>query len=267
MTPTWMVVVGMNNTFYVASVSGGKDSLAMFLLLLTMPRSIYPLTHVVYYNTGMDFDCIARIIARVKVLCEEQGLQFIELHPKEPFLYCFADKIVENRDGSGYHYGYSWCGGLCRWATRHKINAINHFKDSLGGTVIDYIGIAYDEKDRLEKEKSPNKRFPLVELGMTEAMCLEFCRSQGFMWLEETERTESGYIDLYDILKRVSCWCCANKNLDELRNIYLYLPHYWNRLKDLQARTERPMKGFNKCGPVGVFELEQRFKKELSNNE
>lgn len=242
--------------------------MAMLLILLEMPRSIYPLTHVVYYNTGMDFDCIARIIARVKTLCEDRGIQFVELHPAEPFAYCFADKTVKNRDGSGYHSGYGWCGGRCRWATTHKVDTINRFKHSLGGEVIDYVGIAYDEQNRLEKEKSPNKRYPLINLGMTESMCLEYCRSHGWQWLEETERTESGYIDLYDILKRVSCWCCANKNLTELRNIYWYLPKYWSQLKKLQEATPYPMKGYYKGMPVGVFELDNRFKKEFEiNNE
>ena len=73
----------------------------------------------------------------------------------------------------------------------------------------------------------------------------------GFFW-------EENGIRLYDVLDRVSCWCCANKNLKELRNIRTHLPKYWNRLKDLQSRTDRPMKGPGKS----VFDLEERFRKE-----
>jgi len=57
---------------------------------------------------------------------------------------------------------------------------------------------------------------------------------------------------------RVSCWCCQNKNLKELKNIYLYLPKYWEMLKGLQSRIIEPMKGAGKS----VFELEERFKNE-----
>ena len=83
-------------------------------------------------------------------------------------------------------------------------------------------------------------------------------------WNEHTTATASGYIDLYDILDRVSCWCCANKNLKELRNIYTYLPQYWEMLKNLQSQLERPMKKYIKNGiPCGnVFELEEYFKRE-----
>lgn len=75
----------------------------------------------------------------------------------------------------------------------------------------------------------------------------------GFFW-------EENGIRLYDVLDRVSCWCCANKNLKELRNIRTHLPKYWNRLKDLQSRTDRPMKGPGKS----VFDLEERFGKEAA---
>ena len=66
-------------------------------------------------------------------------------------------------------------------------------------------------------------------------------------------------VELYDILDRVSCWCCQNKNLKELKNIYMYLPEYWQRLRGLQSRIDSPMKGVGKS----VFQLEERFKKEI----
>lgn len=91
---------------------------------------------------------------------------------------------------------------------------------------------------------------PLVDWDMTEADCLEYCRNKGYNWIEDG-------IDLYSILDRVSCWCCANKNLKELRNYYHYLPEYWNKLKELQKKTDRKMKG-----KYSVFELEEKFKKE-----
>lgn len=68
-----------------------------------------------------------------------------------------------------------------------------------------------------------------------------------------------GGVELYDILDRVSCWCYQNKNLKELKNIYMYLPEYWQRLRGLQSRIDSPMKGVGKS----VFQLEERFKKEI----
>lgn len=256
MTSTWVVVVGMAKKYYIVSCSMGKDSLALLLKLIELE---YPIDIVLFYNTGMEFRAIYDIRDRVRAMCTHYGIRFVELEPEYPFVYCMLEKPVSNRDDSGYHCGYSWCGlGRCRWATRHKLDAIHKFKQSLNGECIDYVGIAADEQDRMEPGAG-NKRYPLVEWGMTEADCLHYCRQRGWKWLEETPVTESGWIDLYDILDRVSCWCCANKNLPELYNIYCYLPQYWNQLKYLQSRTNRPMKGWNKTGPKGVFELEKRF--------
>ena len=97
---------------------------------------------------------------------------------------------------------------------------------------------------------------------MTEEDCLNFCHERGFYWIERVANCGVEYMDLYSILDRISCWCCCNKNLRELRNVYSYLPEYWERLKDLQRKIDRPMKGWYNGLPRGVFELEQRFEAE-----
>lgn len=80
---------------------------------------------------------------------------------------------------------------------------------------------------------------------------------------------------LYDILDRVSCWCCSNKNRRELKNIFTYLPDYWERLKAIQARLDRPMKAYQnkRDGCYGrveqlekVFEQEAKFEKVGKNH-
>lgn len=238
-------MVGMK---YVASVSFGKDSLAMLLRLI---QEESPLDYVVFYDTGMEFDSIYRIRDIVKDKLKQLNIKYIELHPQEPFWMSMLIREIKYRKKEGYHYGYSWCGGNCRWGTSSKLQAINKFKKSLNDDVVDYVGIAADEPQRFDKAKSEGKVLPLVEWGMTEKDCLEYCRSNGFTWDEEG-------IDLYDVLDRVSCWCCRNKNLKELKAIYNLLPKYWKRLKGLEYRLQEPMKGKNKS----IIELEQRFEKE-----
>ena len=97
------------------------------------------------------------------------------------------------------------------------------------------MGIAYDEPQRLNKERKGNKLFPLADWKMTEKECLQYCYDKGFNWAEDG-------IELYSILDRVSCWCCCNKNLKELKNYYKYLPNYWSKLKELQSQGKDPFK-------------------------
>ena len=227
---------------YIASVSFGKDSLAMLLMLL---EKNMPLDEVVFYDTGMEFKAIYNIKDKIKPLLQEKNIKFIELKPDYDFEYKMFEKPVKKRNGT-IGYGYSWCGGRCRWGTTDKLKAIEKYSKGC----YEYIGIAADEHNRIKKERKPNKIMPLVEWGMTEADCLAYCYNNGYNWLEDG-------IDLYSILDRVSCWCCANKNIKELRNYYLYLPTYWNKVKYLQCRTERNIKP-----NYSVFDLERKFKNE-----
>lgn len=236
----------MSETKYVASVSFGKDSLAMLLLIL---EKGLPLHEVVFYDTGMEFQAIYSIRDRILPILEEHGVKYTELHPPRPFLFDMLEKPVNSKK-NGLHYGYSWCGGCARWGTATKTATLDSHARKAGKNVIQYVGIAADEPKRLRRLEE-NKVAPLADWGITEADALRLCYEGGYFWEENGFR-------LYDILDRVSCWCCANKNLKELRNIYTRLPEYWDRLKDIQSKTNRPMKGEGKS----VFDLEERFKKE-----
>ena len=231
------------NERHIASVSFGKDSLSMLLLILERGR---PLDEVVFYDTGMEFKAIYDTRDRIIPVLADHGVQYTELRPPRPFVFDMLDKPVNSKK-NGLHYGYSWCGGCARWGTACKTHALDTHAKKSGKNVIQSSGIAADEPKRLER-LAFGKVAPLAKFGFTEADALAYCYERGFFWEENGVR-------LYDILDRVSCWCCANKNLKELRNIHDYLPEYWDRLKALQARTERPMKGPGKS----VFDLEERF--------
>lgn len=227
---------------HVVNVSGGKDSTALNLMLI---EKNYPLDEAVFFDNGMEFRAVYDTIARLKEINEAHGVKFTVLRPDYDFEWKMFDKPVNGKNG--FHYGYSWCGGRCRWGTTDKLSVLRKYCKG----AIQYVGIAADEPKRFKKAKHENKVLPLVEWGMTEADCLAYCYERGFQWLENG-------VPLYSILDRVSCWCCANKNLKELKNMHDHLPEYWERLKGLQARTDRPMKGPGKS----VFDLENRFGRE-----
>jgi len=226
--------------YYIASVSCGNDSYCMADLLI---ENDMPLNEIVFYDTGMEFDCVYKLWEILKQKAERHGIKCTMLHPDVPFLTKMFDIEVKNRDGSGTHRGYSWCGGRCRWGTTDKIRTLDKYAESKNAWV--YVGIAADEIHRVPDK--PYKLHPLKDLGYTQADCLAYNRQRGVEWAENE-------VDLYEILDRVSCWCCANKNLWELYNIWKHLPDYWKRLEELQSKTDRPLK---KSG--NVFELRERF--------
>lgn len=213
---------------YIASVSFGKDSLAMLLLII---KTKAPLDEVVFYNTGMEFDCIYKLRDKVvKDVLEPNGIKFTELKPSMPFEKKMISYEHKTRKGET-KFGYGWCGGMCRWGTTEKLRAIGAYCKEAH----QYVGLAVDEPKRLARLVGTNKSSPLAELGITERQALEYCRSFGFGWKEEG-------IDLYDVLDRVSCWCCRNKNLKELANYKKSLPQYYYRLILLENAIGEPMK-------------------------
>lgn len=237
------------NEYYIASCSCGKDSLAMVLRLIEEHK---PLDEIIFYDTGMEFLAIYKNWLELQRYAKACGIKCTKLIPRCPFEYKMFKKPV-NEGKPNEHFGYSWCGGRCRWGTTEKLISLDRYCEKKNAYC--YVGIAADETKRLAKERKEYKIFPLNEWEMSEADCLNFCRQRNVRWEEYSEQSSTGFVDLYDILDRVSCWCCGNKNLWELRNIWFYLPKYWDELKRLQSLTDRP---FNHKGTI--FELEQLFR-------
>ena len=230
---------------YIVSCSFGKDSLAMLLRLLEENK---PIDDVVFFDTGMEFGCIYRIMNQVKQILEEQGIKFTRLKADKDFLYMMFKHEVHHRDGTT-SCGYKWCGASCRWYTSQKTSAIRkHLKQY--GEYKEYVGIAADETKRIERNSS--KLLPLVDWNMTEEQCLEYCHNKGFYWYE-------GEHELYDDLDRVSCWCCRNKNLKELRNIYENHKVYWFALCELERRCGMNMKSKPLRGLEEIWEKDKRL--------
>lgn len=239
---------------YVASCSCGKDSLAMVLSII---ENQFPLDYVVFFDAGKEFESIYRNWDKLTKILDKYGIRYVKLEPPKPFDYYFSDHEVKTRDGSEKK-GYSWCGGRCRWMTSIKVNAINKFYEQWGNeTIVEYVGIAKDEPDRIQIKRNDKtvKIYPLVLLNMTENDCLVKCYKSGFNWLEDNG------VDLYDVLDRVSCYCCGNKNLKELKAMYKYLPQYWQKLRDMQDKT------YKKFRDKSIQELEIKFDKEDCSDE
>lgn len=227
---------------HILSFSGGKDSTC---LLLELIERKCPLDEVVFFDTGWEYPVMYAHIEKCKKICEENSIKFTTLKPEKSFDYY----MFEHKTKSG-KTGYSWCGGNCRWGTRLKINSVNsYFK---GKDKIIYVGIAFDEQYRAEREKNEFKRCPLIDWEITESQCLDKCYKSGFDW--------GG---MYEHLDRLSCKFCRNKNLKELRNIRKHYHSVWEELKEYQRKTSSP---YRKSGST-IFDLEKRFEFEEERTE
>ena len=244
-----------NDNFYHAiSLSGGKDSSA--LLLLMIEKEI-PIDCVLYADTTMEFPEMEAHIAKLDdLLYRERGIHITTLRHPQGFEWLMFDRPV-NREAGRSPKGYGWPLGAPgrRWCTGHlkqhliakEINRMKREKNALN-----YIGIAADEAHRCKDD--PHNCYPLVEWGITEAQALRICYDRGF-----------DFGGLYEIYRRASCWCCPLQRIDELRKLRTHHPELWARLRDMDSRARAQFM----TGPLGQFKknwsverLEERFARE-----
>lgn len=246
-----------NSAFHAVSLSGGKDSTAMLLLMIEKGM---PIDMVLYADTGMEFPEMYAHIAKVDAyLFAQRGIHITVLRHPRGFEYLMFDEpkqkpsSIENRQKLGIPlFGNGWPGIRVRWCTGAlKTKLINKEVKRLKGELgaLHYIGIAADEAWRCNGEQ-----YPLVDWGITEAQALQICYDRGF-----------DFGGLYKIYHRCSCWCCPFQRIGELRKLRIHHPDLWQKLLDLDRRARQQFGP----GPLGQFksnwsveQLDARFQKE-----
>ena len=227
--------MGMSNQteekelFHAVSLSGGKDSTAMLLLMIE--RGL-PIDAVLTADTGMEFPEMYEHLQKLDdYLFAERGLHLTWLrHPKGFEWLMFEEKkqrpaSIENRQRLGVSlYGNGWPGPRVRWCTGQlKTHLIHKEINRLKGQykAVSYVGICYD---------------------------------RGY-----------DFGGLYQIYRRCSCWCCPLQGIGELRKLRQHHPELWERLREMDKRA---LAQFGP-GPLGQFKkdwsverLEQRFAAE-----
>ena len=190
----------------VVSFSGGKDSTAMLHLLLEQG---VPVSHVVYFETEWDFP---QMRAHLDMVTAKTGLRIIRVR-----YYRYFEEMLAL---------WGWpksAGGWCA-ARKHQtcLKYIGHIK----GDKTEYIGFSADEVKRTQTKWMKTRRwpvrFPLIEAGMGEADSLAYCRRLGYHW-----------DGLYDVMDRVSCFCCPKGGKAKRRCIRENFPELereWQRL-------------------------------------
>ena len=134
--------------FHAVSLSGGKDSSAMLLLMIERDM---PINMVLSADTGMEFPEMYEHLAKLdEHLFRERGIHITTLRHSKGFEYLMFDepkqkpRSLENRAKLGIPpYGNGWPGIRVRWCTgqlkTHLITKeVNRLKGELGA-------IHYDE--------------------------------------------------------------------------------------------------------------------------
>ena len=229
----------MSELKHVISFSGGKDSTALLLKMIELNKQI---DEVVFIDSTVEFPEIYDHISKVEKFI---NIPIKKLSPKHSFIYYLGTHVKKSGQiGYGFpDFNNRWCTELLK---RQPIKTYFRLKNYTN--VIEYHGIAYDERERTLKNKSDNRviKYPLVDLKMTEADCLKYCYDKGL-----------DFNGLYEKFDRISCWCCPMKKIKELYVLYTQYPELWEKLKEMQSLSFRRFRM-----DYSIEELEVKFNSE-----
>lgn len=182
---------------HYASVSGGKDSLYMLGLILSMPEK-YPLDMVVNFDLEIDWDMAHKVVDMMEERCKAAGIRFVRIRPRKTWEELYK------------RYGFPT--GLARWCNSdYKLDCkkqLNKWIKSQNCRPVAYIGLCADETRRFKYDVGSDWHmqdvcYPLAEEGIEETTILEWARKQPVF---------EGY---YDVLDRMGCMACPMATMKE----------------------------------------------------
>ena len=144
----------MNRPKYVASCSGGKDSVATLLLAAQHNE---PLDEAVFSEVMFDKDTSGEvpehrdfIYDRLKPFCEKElGIKFTILHADKNYDDVFHH-VITRGPHNGEVRGFAWAG-MCAVNRDCKIPPVRKYNAALSPNTVSYVGIASDEPKRLAR--------------------------------------------------------------------------------------------------------------------
>lgn len=235
----------------IVSFSGGKDSTAMLLMMID--KGI-PIDRVICVDTTKEFPQMYEHIKKVQAMVEPLKIEIVKID----FDYWFGEHIKTRGKRKG-DKGYGFPDFRNRWCTALKQESYGRIAASMqynprkrGGVnsipngIVEFHGIAFDEKERTSNNEGRNIKYPLVEWQITEKQALEYCYSRGLDW--------GG---LYEKMHRVSCWCCPLSRIGELRVLYNEFQELWEELEEMDKKSFRKFRS-----DYSVAELREKFVNE-----
>ena len=231
---------------YIASVSYGKDSLAMLEII---KENNLPLDRIVHAEIMATKDLYADLPEMMefkdkadKIILERYGIEVERIVASKSYEEYFYQVVKGKKSkNAGKIYGWPYQNGA--WCnSRLKMSVLNKFNKK---DIVQYIGIAVEEVNRYGILRE-NKRSPLIEYGITEKYCYDWCKENDLL------------SPIYQHSFRGGCWFCHNQRLQELRNLRKQHPQYW----ELMLKWDKDSPSTFRANGKTVRDLDKRFEIE-----
>lgn len=221
---------------HIASCSFGKDSLATVILAREHGE---PLDEVVYCEVMFDEGVSGEVpehrdfifgVAIPKL--EDWGVKTVVVRSRKTYVDCFTH-VIKKGPKAGKISGFPLCG-KCSIQRDCKLTPIHKYQREVGEDVVQYVGIAKDEMERLARLDGAKRLSLLDRYGVTEEDTFEICARHGLL------------SPIYEFTSRGGCFFCPNAKEKELRHLYDHHPDLWGRLLALQRLPNKATEKFNR---------------------
>lgn len=200
---------------HIVNFSGGKDSTAMLLRMIELN---YKIDKIVFADTGYEFP---ELYNYIKMIEKHINRPITIVYPESSFAEWFSGKLTRGKK-EGETRGFPQVLTPCYWTREAKIKPLQ--KENKGANNV-YIGIAYDEKERMSKTDG-NLKYPLVEWKWTEADCIDYLNKKGL------------FNPLYVNFNRLGCWFCPKQSVNSLYVLWKLYPTFWTVLKQWESANK-----------------------------
>ena len=202
---------------YIASISYGKDSLAMLEVIKQHDMPLDRIVHVEIMATDTIHADLPPMVEFKKkadrIIKERYGLTVEHLHAPTSYEKCFYT-VVSAKAKPKYAGGIRGFPGVVvgNWCNRDlKLSCLGKLNKP---DITQYIGIAADEPNRFHN-LTGRKRSPLVKHDITEAEARKICEELDLLSPIYTQSARGG------------CWFCYNQPVNQLRLLRKQYPEYW----------------------------------------
>ena len=236
---------------YIASCSGGKDSVATLLLAKIHNE---PLDEVVYCEVMFDKNTSGEhpkhrdfIYNKLKPFVElEIGVPFKIVRSEKTYEDVFYTKVSRGKN-EGKYLTFP-IPGMCRINKDCKIPPIRKYWKSFEEDVTQYVGIAVDEPKRLTRLNNTNQVSLLAKYNYTEEMAKQLCVKYDLL------------SPIYELITRNGCWFCFNNPDKAWSDLIVNYPELFGELERLDNSVDDSEK-YRKCltRTETVIELKSRL--------
>ncbi|WNZ28447.1 MAG: phosphoadenosine phosphosulfate reductase family protein [Candidatus Bathyarchaeota archaeon] len=198
-----------NNEKHILSFGAGLNSTALLVMLV---EENYPLDEVVFADTGGEVPETYKHLKKVDSYLHKYGIPLTIVKSKNGTLYntCKRRKVIPSQ--------------IWRWSTRdYKITPIHAHYRSFDVPVIQYLGIAYEERNRKKKSRVPyvTNVFPLIERKLDRQDCIEIIMKAGL-----------------PMPVRSGCYFCPFNSLSRWKELYTKHPDLFLKAKELEETSK-----------------------------